>query len=600
MGKVKHMNISRNKWFKFFVFKGSRRILALVILCLIVSAVLGSMTPRLITDLAKNYHETNAFHASIIALMINFCSVYLNRVIYQLAVNKYVRMLIQYARTETYGRWLSSHELDSDKYPQGEVLSRIMSDTEAIRDLIASGSFGIFIDLSFVISCLIGFITLQKFTGFFIAGTEVLATVLLIWGSQLMRAQFMRLRNSQARVNRVTANVLGGFQQMFYTRNDNYASVKSSEAFDDFLEKQHQVNTMDAAYYALAESLYPILLALVIFIFPYSGLTEAALIFAIVDLIQRSINPIKEISGKIANIQRAATGIDRIQHFLNDIPLKVSMAQMNLIETQSFTRLLKLTVNLPYFTFPKRKNETAETEGDKTVPFSLQDISFEGHPGELIGIVGLSGSGKSTLLNILAGNILAPQADVTLHMQRPSGQYKLSIRDMDEYRREISIVSQESHIFTESLLFNITLKGEVSAEELKHFEDAWVKLEESIPYLKTMKLKTHEKIHPSSLSLGQRQLLAGVRACYLKKNVVFFDEISSALDSELELALRKCILIIQEFSLTIIVAHRVETIINADKILVMEKGRVIGSGKHSQLISSSSVYQEFIHELSQS
>ena len=590
------MNISSNKWFKFFVFKGSRFILTVVVLCLVVSAILGTITPRLITDLAASYSDQIKFEAAIYALLFNFVGVYVNRVIYQLAVNKYVRMLIQFARTETYGRWLSSHELDSDKYPQGEVLSRIMSDTEAIRDLIASGSFAIFIDLSFVVSCLIGFISLQKFTGFFIAGTEVIATVLLIWGSQLMRDQFMKLRNSQAKVNRVTANVLGGFHQMYYTRHDQYASTKSAEAFDDFLEKQNQVNTMDAAYYALAESLYPILLALVIFIFPYSGLTEAALIFAIVDLIQRSINPIKEISGKIANIQRAATGIDRIQHFLNDIPVKVDVRQMDVLESETRSQLVRYQVDLPYFSYPKRKGQTDEEK----VPFSLHEIKFEGAPGELIGIVGLSGSGKSTLLNILAGNILAPKANVELHMKKASSDYTLHIQDMDEYRREISIVSQESHLFSESLLFNITLKRDCNPDEVAHFEAAWKKLEEAIPYLKTLNLKTHEKIHPTMLSLGQRQLLAGVRACYLKKNVVFFDEISSALDSELELALRECILLIQEVSLTIIVAHRVETIVNAHKILVMEKGRLIHSGKHHELLKESDVYQEFIRQLSHS
>ena len=115
-----------------------------------------------------------------------------------------------------------------------------------------------------------------------------------------------------------------------------------------------------------------------------------------------------------------------------------------------------------------------------------------------------------------------------------------------------------------------------------------------------MGLSAYEKINPSKLSLGQKQLLAGVRACYLKKNIVFFDEISSALDSELEYALRKCILLIQEYSLTIIVAHRVETIIGADNILVMEKGRVVDSGNHSELLYKSKVYQEFIQELSHS
>jgi ATP-binding cassette subfamily B protein len=100
--------------------------------------------------------------------------------------------------------------------------------------------------------------------------------------------------------------------------------------------------------------------------------------------------------------------------------------------------------------------------------------------------------------------------------------------------------------------------------------------------------------------LGQRQLLAGIRACYLKKNIVFFDEISSALDSELELALRNLVLLIQKISLTIIVAHRVETIMSADKIFVMDKGRVIGSGKHKELMDTSEVYQNFIGKLSHS
>lgn len=574
--------------------------LILVLVCLSISAFLGVMTPKLIANLSFNYADDNLFQKSLMALFVNFSAVYVNRVIYQLAVNKYVRQLIQYARTQTYGRWLSSNEHDSEKYPQGEILSRIMSDTEAIRDLVTSGSFGIFIDLCFVASCLVGFITLNKFTGFFISAVEVVATLGLIWGSQLMRDIFMRLRNSQAKVNRVTANVLGGFHQMYYTRHDNYASLKSNAAFEDFLEKQNQANNMDAAYYAIAESLYPILLALVIFVFPYSGLTEAALIFAIVDLIQRSISPIKEISGKIANIQRAITGIDRIQNFLNDMPLKITLGTSQLLSDEHHSKLVKFDVHVNKFTYPARVNKNDDGSKEVRDFFSLEDIHFEGRPGELIGIVGLSGSGKSTLLSILAGNLIATDAVVDLTMNSKGSDYHLSIKDLDEYRREVSIVSQESHIFSETLIFNITLKRDLAAAEVAHFEREWKKLEESIPYLKTMGLSINEKITPNKLSLGQRQLLAGVRACYLKKSIVFFDEISSALDSELEHALRKCILLIQEFSLTIIVAHRVETIIGADKILVMEKGRVESSGMHSELILKSQVYQEFIHELSHS
>ena len=584
------MNISKNKWYNLFFFNGSKAMMILLFLCLALSAYLGAMTPTLISNLSRHYNDDTLFNASLYALFFNFIKVYGNRVIYQFAVNKYVRLLIQYARTETYGRWLSSHELDSDKYPQGEILSRIMSDTESIRELVSSGSFGIFIDLSFVASCLFGFIVLHKFMGFFIAGSEVLATIMLIWGSRLMRDLFMKLRNSQAKVNRVTANVLGGFQQIYYTRNDSYATRKSELVFDDFLNRQNQVNTMDSAYYAVAESLYPILLAMIIFIFPYSRLTEVALIFAIVDLIQRSINPIKEISGKIANIQRALTGIERIQHFLDDIPQQKNVTNEGKGQQIPF---LKMSVAIDVFEYALQKGKTKEQEREK---FQLSNIHFEGFPGELIGIVGLSGSGKSTLLNILAGNILAPSADVNLLMGTSQESYYLPLKNLSEYRKEVSIVSQESHIFSESLMFNITLKRVTPLD----FKENWNFLIENIPYLKKWGINPEDIIVPHLLSLGQKQLLAAVRACYIKKNVVFFDEISSALDSELESALRKLILLIQKFSLTVIVAHRVETIINADKILVMQNGRVINSGKHAELMTMSSVYQDFIQEVSHS
>lgn len=589
------MNTSNNKWYSLFLFKGSLLMLMLLLVCLVISAYLGMLTPKLISNLSTSYEDTNLFSAASWALFYNFILVYINRVIYQLAVNKYVRMLIQYARTQTYGRWLMSSQYDSEKYPQGEILSRIMSDTESIKDLITSGSFGIFIDLCFVFSCLVGFIELNAYTGYFIGVTEVVATLLLIWGSQFMRDIFIKLRATYAVVNRVTSNVIGGIFQIYYTNHHSYASDKCNDAFSDYLDKQNKANTMDAAYYAIAESLYPILLALIIFVIPHSGIQKAALIFAIVDLIQRSIQPIKEISGKIANVQRAITGIDRIVNFLIDMPaFNFETIKAYIFSTR---KLLKMNVDIPHYAYPLRKGEE---KGDSSC-FELKNIKFSAKSGDLIGLVGLSGSGKSTLLNILAANILAPEAKITLELVGENKEkLDISIFDTDEYRREVSIVSQESHIFSESLIFNITMKRDFSESEMTQFQIQWGRLVHAIPYLKLMGIGIFDKVEPNKLSLGQRQLLAGVRACYLKKNVVFIDEISSALDSNLELALRKCMLLIQENSLTFIVAHRIETIIHSSNILVMDNGCLIDSGIHGDLIARSGVYKEFIKELSHS
>ena len=139
----------------------------------------------------------------------------------------------------------------------------------------------------------------------------------------------------------------------------------------------------------------------------------------------------------------------------------------------------------------------------------------------------------------------------------------------------------------------------LSEEFPENLEEFWGWISKKIVYLEKWGLNLNTKITPKALSLGQNQLISAIRSCFLKKPVVLFDEISSALDSELEEALREVVLIIQKNALTIIVAHRIETTMEADKILVMDEGRLIQEGNHGFLMENSEKYQDFIRQLSQ-
>jgi ATP-binding cassette subfamily B protein len=132
----------------------------------------------------------------------------------------------------------------------------------------------------------------------------------------------------------------------------------------------------------------------------------------------------------------------------------------------------------------------------------------------------------------------------------------------------------------------------------KDFPSFWEWVVQNISYLQKWNLSPEDELKPSILSPGQKQLLSAIRACYLKKTIVLLDEISSALDSDLELALREIILLIQKQSLVMIVAHRIETVIKADKILVIDNGRLVGLGKHEHLMKTFPPYKKFIEELS--
>lgn len=590
------MSTSNSKWSKFFLFNGGVTFLAIVAICLIVSSVLGALTPLKITSLAENYHDKEKFYSTLWSLGYLFVGIYVNRVIYQLTINKYVLMLMQNVRSLCYDKWLHTYDMKRgagssrhDDFPQGEVIARIMNDTESFRELMTSGSFGIFIDVFFVISSLISFVTLNSVMGVSLAIFEVIASLLLIWGSRYMREIFMEVRKSRAGMGRLLSNMVGGVKESFYTRHENYASKRGEIVFKDFLAKQLIANIWDAGYYSTAESLYPILLAFVVFLFPYSKITDAAIIFAIVDIIQRSIGPVKDVAAKIANIQRAYTGTVRIDDFLSHLDSNLSSKNQM---AKGARELSHVEVDIKKFEYPRKADQDGETS------FSLMNINFEAFPGQLIGIVGISGCGKSTLLNIMSANIIPLEGGVYLYTK--DGE-KLSfpgngLEDIIYYREQVGIVSQDSHIFSDSVAFNIGMSREVAPS----LEPFWASVVTQIPYLAHWGIGLHDQLDQKSLSMGQKQLLAAIRSCFLKKPVVLFDEISSGLDGELELALREMVLLIQKTSLTFIVAHRLETIVEADKIIVLENGKLVNSGSHSELLQDSGVYRQFLEELSQS
>ena len=244
-----------------------------------------------------------------------------------------------------------------------------------------------------------------------------------------------------------------------------------------------------------------------------------------------------------------------------------------------------MKVEVESFEYPARK---------KGEVFTLKEISFSAVPGELVGIVGQSGSGKSTLLKILSTDIVADKARISLFGSPDnivfSGE---DLESLLRYKSQVSIVSQDSHVFSSSLRFNITLDH----RENERFDEFWQNVGESIPYVRSWKIAPEDNINPKELSLGQKQLLSALRSCFLVKPIVLFDEISSGLDSELEEALRMLVLLIQKKSLTFIVAHRIETILEAQKILVMKDGELVAQGTHHDLKENSAAYQEFFNQV---
>jgi len=562
----------KSNWWTYLWLKSETFLIVFIFANILISALTGYLTPRLTKSFYEALDKQDEFKHQMILLLVLFAGEYLNRLFFTLSTHRYIQLLLVDIRKRSFGLWLKApfkrKSGKHDEYPLGEVLARLMNDTDAVREVVSSGSFAIFIDIIFIISCLISFLQLNSTTGFVLFVAEVAAVILLIQGSKAMATLFMEVRRITGMMARVVTDLTSGLKELFYSPNEKYASKRGEKIFEEFLDKQLTANIWDAGYYSAAESLYPILVALVMIVVPYAKIVEVAILAALVELIQRSITPIKDVASKISVLSRAKTGIDRLHQF-ND-----SFDQDN-FERMDFTNLEahEMIFDLKVFQYEQG--------------FKLENIKFELKRGEILGILGESGCGKSTLLKLLSGQYHTFNGTITIDGRMINANDDKELRGFSSY---VSLISQDSHVFTETLKFNISLGAD------QGFDDFWVLAQKSIPYLTRWGVMPEDKIQPKSLSMGQKQLLSGLRALFLKKPVILMDEISSGLDSELESALRDLIRFFQSRSMTIIVTHRLETILNSHKLILLEKGHIIATGPH-QIMREIPKYQEFLKHL---
>jgi ABC-type bacteriocin/lantibiotic exporter with double-glycine peptidase domain len=221
---------------------------------------------------------------------------------------------------------------------------------------------------------------------------------------------------------------------------------------------------------------------------------------------------------------------------------------------------------------------------------TLQQIAFTADPGECVAIVGPSGSGKSTLARLLAG------------LYEPlSGSIAFDGRDMRTWdlhalREHLGIVTQDTRLFSGSIRDNVSLFDSSIPQEEVEAACRKACLDDSIQQM-PMGYDTMLADGGSSLSGGQRQRLSLARALVRKPSVLILDEATSALDVITERSVQDNL---RELRCTrIIVAHRLSTVVEADKIMVLEQGKLVGVGRHQDLVTRCATYRDLVHSQSE-
>lgn len=281
------------------------------------------------------------------------------------------------------------------------------------------------------------------------------------------------------------------------------------------------------------------------------------------------INPIKNLSTALNNVQKGAAALDRIEHLLNADNTITDKPDAKSISTFSQSIELK-DVRFAY--------------GDKVI---LDNINLTIHKGKTIALVGPSGAGKSTLADLIprfhdvtAGEILIDGINVK--------DYKLF-----DLRKQMGVVSQEPILFNDTIYNNITLgTGGASVEQVH--EAARIANAHNFIIQKPDGYETIVGDRGAKLSGGERQRVTIARAVLKNPPILILDEATSSLDTESERIVQDAINTLMKNRTCVVIAHRLSTVQHADEIIVLEKGKVMERGTHNELIAKNGLYKKLV------
>ncbi|CAL4322956.1 Multidrug resistance-like ATP-binding protein MdlB [Buchnera aphidicola (Pterocallis alni)] len=533
-----------------------------------LSEILGPVLISYFINTILTKHNLNK--KLILCLLISYVilqnlSIALNY-IQMLMFNKTAIKIIQKLRMEAISATLLQPLYNFQVQSTGTMISIITNDTEVIKELYDTVLTTIFKSISLIFIMLITmFILNWKMAIISTILFPLVMTVMFIY--QYYSAPILRkMRSYLAKINQSFNEIINGIfiiQQFSQENRFKKFIQKTSQLHYSSKMKSLKLDGILLRPLISFFSSFILCCLMILFILSPLGSISVGTLYAFISYLNRLNEPLITITAQQYLLQQSIVAGERI---FNTIDSKKQKYGTDIIPLKTGN----IKIHNLYFSYEKIKCNIL-----KNINLIIPSNSF-------ISLIGHTGSGKSTLINLLMGYYPIKKGTIYIDDRLI---HELSYKVL---RTGIYMVQQEPVIFTGTILSNITLGKSICEYKIWKI----LKTVQLYDFVQTLpkKLKTKIKENGNNLSLGQKQLLSIARILTLKPKILILDEATANIDFETEQIIQKTLLSIKKYSTLIVIAHRLSTIIKSDKIIVLDKGKIIESGNHKQLIKQKGLY----------
>lgn len=466
-----------------------------------------------------------------------------------------------------------------DQTPAGSIVSRVTNDTDAIQEMLNNVLSVVISSVTLIVGIIIAMLIIDPILTIFCIVFLPVGVGIMYLYQKYSTKYYQIAREKLSELNTKLSESISGMN-IIQTFNQEKRLAKE---FDDINEEYYQAGLKNVRLDALL--LAPIVQLLIAFVLAgifgvagfqsFHGFVSTGIILAFIEYVYKLFEPMMQIMERLAMYQQAIVASDRIFKMLDHEELAPQQ------EENANARINDAKIEF--------KNVSFSYDGKNEV---LSDVSFVVNPGETIALVGHTGSGKSSIINVMMRFYDFHKGEILIDGK--------SIREypMEHIRDKTGLVLQDPFMYYGTINDNVRLLNKDITDEEIVEACKFVQVDSFIEKLDGA--YDHQVIERgAAFSTGQKQLLVFARTIVTNPKILILDEATANIDTETESLIQESLNKIKQGRTTIAIAHRLSTIKDANKILVLDKGKIIESGNHQELIDKRGVYYN-MYQLQQS